>query len=527
MKKTLALLLAVLTLTALLAACAQPTATAPAQAASQTQQAGTGSAQTQAATLPDNVDKWGRPKVASNIPADKKFNGETVNFVTDSFRSRINEFYVETSDGDIINDAIYERNLRVEDALNVKLNFIEIPGVGNRDFASAMTTAVLTGTGDYDICAGYGYFLTSAVRSLAFANLMDIQEISSLDLEKPWWNQFYVSEVTLADQLYTITGDICLTATSRAGCIFFNKRLADEHLQAFGGANGLYDLVDNYQWTIDKFAEIVKDVYNDTDGDGVPSEGDFYAFSSIWSGPLPCDAFQYGMDAPITRKDPATGEVKFVYDDGKMVQVVEKLWNLNNNSKGVLYSTDYYNNGEKRQLITDKFINGELIFYSYALESAQHFREMADDFGILPMPMFDEAQHAYYTSQEDTYSAVAILSDVEEVFHRGDLVGTTLEKLCEESYREVNPNYFEVVMKFRYLRTDSANQRDIAMYDYITGGSKFNFGLVYSSAIDDPSFMLRHLIGRDNSTGFVSYWQQRETQIKTLYNGLIGWFTEE
>ena len=524
MKRIICAVLVLMMVAASFVACSNdPKKTQAQTGAQQTQQAGTGAQNTQAATLPKDVDKWGRPLVDSNIPADKKFNGETVNFVMDS--SRGTEFYVEAADGDIINDEVYERNLRVEDNLNIKLNFIAHSAY--TDFASAMNTSVLTGTGDYDICAGYAYFFTSAIRSMPYANLIDIQEISSLDLSKPWWNQFYVNEVTFADQLYTVTGDLCISATSSAGCIFFNKRLADEHLKAFGGTNGLYDLVNNYQWTIDKFAEVVKDVYNDADGDGLPSEGDFYAFSSWWSGPIPCDAFQFGMDAPITRRDPETGEMKFVYDDGKMIQVVEKLWNLNNNSKGVLYNSEYYNNGEKRQMIIDKFRNGELIFYSYALESAQNFREMADDFGILPMPMFDEAQHAYYTSQEDTYSAVAILSDVEEVFQRGDLVGTTLEKLCEESYREVTPNYFEVVMKFRYLRTDSENKQDIAMYDYIVGGNRFNFGLVFSSAMDNPSFMLRHLIGRDNSTGFTSYWQTRETVIKFEYNGLINWFLDE
>ena len=525
MKRIICAVLVLLMVAASFVACSNdPKKTQAQTGAQQTQQAGTGTAQTKAATLPADVDKWGRPNVASNIPKDKKFNGETVNFVVDA--SRGTEFFVETSDGDLIHDAIYERNLKVEDALNIKLNFITIPGTADTSFASAINTSVLTGTGDYDICAGYGYFLTSTIRSMPYANLFDIQDVSSLDLEKPWWNQSYVKDVTLAGQLYTITGDLCLTATSFSGCIFFNKRLADEHLQAFGGTNGLYDLVDNYQWTIDKFTEIVKDVYNDTDGDGLPSEGDFYGFGSCYSGPLPCDAFQYGMDAPITRVG-ENGEMNFVYDDGKMVQVVEKLWNLNNNSKGVLYNSEYYNKGEKRQMMQSKFINGEMIFYAYALDTANNFRDMEDDFGILPMPMFDEAQHAYYTSQSDAYSAVAILSDVEDSFQRGDLVGTTLEKLCEESYREVNPNYFEVVMKFRYLRTDSANQRDIAMYDYILAGSNFNFGLVYSSAMDNPSFMLRHLIGRDNSTGFASYWQQRETVIKVNYNGLINWFMEE
>ena len=524
MKRIICAVLVLLMVAASFVACSNdPKKTQAQTGAQQTQQAGTGTAQTQAATLPEDLDKWGRPNVESNIPEGKKFNGETVNFVMDI--SRGDEFCVEAADGDIIRDAVYKRNLKVEKDLNVKLNFITLPDVNSQDFASAISNSVLTATGEYDVCAGYGYFMTSAIKTLPYANLFDIQGVSSLDLEKPWWNQSYVKDVTLAGQLYTITGDLCISATSSAGCLFFNKRLADEHLQAFGGADGLYDLVDNYQWTIDKFHEIVKDVYKDADGDGVPGEGDFYGFGSAWNGPLPCDAFQYGMDAPITRKDPDTGEMKFVYDDGKMVRVAEKLWDLNNNGKGVLFNVNQYI--DREELFRQKFKAGELIFYARSLDAANYFKDMTDDFGILPMPMFNEAQRAYYTSQSDGYSALAVLFDVEEVFKRGDLVGTTIEKLCEESYREVTPNYFETVMKSKYLRTDSADRRDIAMYDYIVGGSRFDFGMVYSIAIDNPGFMLRHLIGRDNSADFASYWKSRESLIKSLYDELIVWFLDE
>ena len=104
---------------------------------------------------------------------------------------------------------------------------------------------------------------------------------------------------------------------------------------------------------------------------------------------------------------------------------------------------------------------------------------------------------------------------------------STLEKLCEESYRTVSPNYFEVVMKYRYLRSEDDTDYDLKMYDLILAGNTFNFGLIYSSVLDNPSFAFRHLVGRDGSENFASYWGAKDTTVKRNFKGLVNWFLEE
>ncbi|MBQ9545557.1 MAG: hypothetical protein IJV00_10575, partial [Clostridia bacterium] len=515
MKKIICALLVVLMTLSIFAACADPKkTTGPAQQNTNGNAAQTGG---KPAVTNDDLDEWGRKKVASAIPEDKKFDGETVNFVLDS--SRGNEFTVEALNGDLINDAVYNRNLKVESDLGITLNYIVASGSSTTDFAAMVSREVFSGAGDYDLIAGYAYFLTAVVRNWCYANFKEIEEKSSMDLTKPWWNQFYVSEATLNNQLYTVTGDLAISSISSAGCIFFNKRLADEHLSAWGGTAGLYKLVEDGEWTFDKFTEICKDIYNDADGDGQRSEGDFYAFSSWWSGPIPSDSFQFGMDARITRMD-ENGVPYLDYYSDRGVDVVSKLYHFNADSAGVLYNTAYYNNGEKSQMIMDKFINGTLIFVAYTISSAGGFGDMKDDFGLLPMPKYNKEQDKYYTSQSDGYSAFAIAADVIDR-EKEDLVGTTLEKLNEESYRSVAPNFFETVMKYRYLRTDAENQKDIAMYDIIKDGNNFNFGLIYSSVLDNVSFGYRYMIGRDGTENFASFWGGKEATVNAKFNALI------
>ncbi|MBQ9544620.1 MAG: hypothetical protein IJV00_05800, partial [Clostridia bacterium] len=282
---------------------------------------------------------------------------------------------------------------------------------------------------------------------------------------------------------------------------------------------GLYKLVEDGEWTFDKFTEICKDIYNDEDGDGQRSEGDFYAFSSWWSGPIPSDSFQFGMDARITRMD-ENGVPYLDYYSDRGVDVVSKLYHFNADSAGVLYNTSYYNNGEKSQMILDKFINGTLIFVAYELGTSGSFGDMKDDFGLLPMPKYNKEQDKYYTSQADGYSAFAVCADVIDR-EKEDLVGTTFEKLNEESYRTVAPNFFETVMKYRYLRTDAEDQKDIKMYDIIKDGNNFNFGLIYSSVLENVSFGYRYMIGRDGTENFASFWGGKESSVNNKFKGLI------
>jgi hypothetical protein len=148
------------------------------------------------------------------------------------------------------------------------------------------------------------------------------------------------------------------------------------------------------------------------------------------------------------------------------------------------------------------------------------------------MPKYDEAQEGYYTSQEDSYTAIAIPMGIENFMcsdgstSRDYLAGAVLEKLCEESYRTVAPNFFEVVMKYRYIRSEDSEDYDLKIYDMILEGSNFNFGLLFSNCYGNPSFKFRHLIGRDASNDFASAWGAMESSTMSEFENLMAFFSE-
>jgi hypothetical protein len=281
---------------------------------------------------------------------------------------------------------------------------------------------------------------------------------------------------------------------------------------------------------MDKFTELVKDKYRDLDGDGVPSDGDFFGYGNWLSGPTPCDPFAFGMAAFITEDD-ANGIPQLVWNRQHTVDALHKLFVLCNDSDGVYYkpgmNPGFYNNGDANAMLQNKFINGTMIFNTVTLGTASSFVNMKDDYGLLPMPKFDEAQANYYTTTADGYLLIMIPAGIDEDENRAPIAGATLELLGEESYRTVAPNYFEVVMKYRYIRSEDDTDYDLQMYDLILNGNSFNFGLIYSNTMSNPSFAFRYLVGRDGTENFASYWGQMSTQATRQFNSLVNWFVEE
>lgn len=58
-------------------------------------------------------------------------------------------YYIEEQTGDIVNDAIYTRNMRVEERFTVDIGVNQQPGIEELDKAAA--TSVLSGEDVYDI----------------------------------------------------------------------------------------------------------------------------------------------------------------------------------------------------------------------------------------------------------------------------------------------------------------------------------------------------------------------------------------
>lgn len=115
----------------------------------------------------------------------------------------------------------------------------------------------------------YAYYGAALAVEGLYLNLL---ELSYLTLEQPWWNQSFVEEMTVYNSLYFIVGDITTTAFDRAMVTLFNKALVENYY----GSLDLYAVVNEGKWTLDYLGELVKDAYEDLNGNGQNDLEDFH-----------------------------------------------------------------------------------------------------------------------------------------------------------------------------------------------------------------------------------------------------------
>ena len=457
MKKILVLLLAAL-LALSLVACGNTTDTETQAPATDTQ-----APETQSSDVRYDAS-FDRNSVSDDIPTDLKFSGETVTFfVREGQELWKYEMDVDEIMNDTLYDAIYYRNKTVEERLGITITTISQPGSYNdrKSWNDTLRTAVNTKSGDFDTAAIY----TSQGSVLAVENMYyNVVDFPYIDLEKPWWNQNVQDELTMFGTLYYLAGDIAATEITDTFCLTYNKALYDKYYGATG--ESLYDVVNEYRWTIDYLYDLTSGVHDDKNGDGMVSDGDVVGLTtkapdynqSWYEAWIPALGIQY------TTMNMGIPELSFYSE--RTVSAFDALRNLIAANPGNL---------AQDEITTTKFVDGYVLFNMTNLNAGSGLRDMKDAYGVLPLPMLDEAQGKYQTSTANVASLVTILSSLPN--ERKELIGATLELMAAESYKQVTPAYFEIAVKTKYAESPE----DAKIYDLILNSVTISFGACYGT----------------------------------------------
>ena len=178
---------------------------------------------------------------ASTLP-DKDYGGTEVNMlVRTEFKY---EFGAEDS-GDIVDDAVWARNVAIEDKFNVKLNIVDVSGsfTDREIYVNTISSDVMSGAGEYDLFASAANYMLPTVPQGYY---MDLYDVPYIDLSQDWWSRGYVDNMTLDGSLYLASGSASLNLLENMCVIFFNKEMITDY-----GLEEPYDLVTSGSWTID------------------------------------------------------------------------------------------------------------------------------------------------------------------------------------------------------------------------------------------------------------------------------------
>ena len=155
------------------------------------------------------------------------------------------EFSAEET-GDIVSDAVYNRNLEIENRFNTKVTCNT-----EKEPFKVIKTAVTAGTDDYDLVGTYNYQVYHLISAEA---LMDWLEVPHVNLEKPWHNALANQNATMNTRRYPICSDLSITSMTYTYATFFNIEMMEDYGYS---ADDLYTLVRDVLCTIYKLSEMV------------------------------------------------------------------------------------------------------------------------------------------------------------------------------------------------------------------------------------------------------------------------------
>ncbi len=354
--------------------------------------------------------------------------------------------------GDVLNDALYNRQANIEERFNCKILTDEADVT--IDLLKANTTA---GDATYSV---YAVDEGNALGALPYIAKWD--DIPYLQLDQPWWNPDATKVYNILNKQIALAGNISLSAVSRAVCMVFNKNIYNEY---FAGEESLYDIVTANEWTVDKYLEITDTVHADLNGDGAYDVNDLYGLNMGRGFKGYIASFLCGSGMNFTTAD-ADGNQSFTLHQnekgiGLMQKLVDKL-----GTQGYYYNEDKSVHGFQP---TDFFSSGHALFTQGVPNDIYKLRDMEDDIGIVPMPKYDASQEKYTAAAWG--GATHMLARTFDMADAENL-GIILEAMSFSGFYDVIPQYKEIALKTKTARdSESAD-----MLDIIFSSIYFDFG---------------------------------------------------
>ena len=418
--------------------------------------------------LPDTLDFGGKAFRVATYNGGNLTNGD----------GWFNYIDVEETNGDVLNDAAYERNAEVEERLNVDITCLEIAEWGQ--VLGAVQKSVSAGDDAYDIAIEASH--ASYVNLISSNMLYDANELTYIDFSQPYYTRSSYETYEMDGHRHLFSGTYTYPLFSGVYWLF-NKDMWTE-----------YDLGDAYQtvrdgkWTVDTAFSYLKGTYIDVNGDSKHDVGDKYGFST---SPAMLNYMYLGMG--MKGVIPGADGFSYDYEDERAVDVVTKIIGWRESSEAFYADSNQWAN----------FFDGNSLMLLYG-SSLPKLRDLDFDFGFLPMPKFDEAQKDYASYM--CGGLVCIPTTISDP----DCVGATVEALFSASGRILEPAYLEKFVENKVLRDEGS----VEMYRLMLETASYDFTRYISPNARVQNFGLIGTLIQKKSTDIASEWAKIEKNVK-------------
>ena len=458
---------------------------------------GSGDSVSPITTVTDTADTAAEQKYVADYLPDKNYGGYTFQVIT------VLEYPtdVEEMNGDIINDSYFKRNLLIEERYNIV--FKETRVAQYMDLTNNFRKSAMSGSDDFDLCR----LIDRDAFTMSLGGYIPlVSELPYLDTTQEWYLKYVNDELEIGGVLPFACSDENIQILDGTLCVFFNKKMMSEyHLTS------PYELVENGEWTIDKFYEyskiVISDLNNDyvysskTDRVGVIGELDLIV-PSLWVG------------AGVKTVAKVNGLPVFNAKNEKLHEILKSAFDFVQYPGAVSRDfKEYTSSEESRSANRQNFKNDAALFTIAGFGTSLELRDMENDFGIIPLPKYDENQKQYYTRVADGWInlPLACATDLERT-------SIIMESLAVESKNIVIPAIYENAILLKAIR----DTESLEMLETIMDNRVIDLGdTIWYAAIRQGVYMDKCFFASTPNSNFASAEASQIYNIETTINRAV------
>ncbi len=372
----------------------------------------------------------------------------------------------EELDGGLVNNAVHERNIKVEETLGVTLEFTQVDKVYN-EVAADIRILAQAGDDIYDLVINDLFGFVPLSIEGQFRNILNDDCV--FDFDRPYWYKEYMEDLRLVnDYQHLMAGDYFIDIIRSAHLLLLNKQIYEDYYQK--NPDEIYDMVTNYEWTYEKMAEIISGVYVDSNANGIKDKGDVFGFIApeYWGSSI---AYSISGNPTFIERDEEGIPTVILGQGDRSNQLASAMSNIFNNDAASIGQT-------AETALLQAFANDECLILDYqrlgSLEN-EILRDMKGDACVLPLPMLLASDKKYVTSAHDTTEVGAILATSTDLA----FISTVIEVLNRETANILMPKYYKEGLQVQYVDDSKAAQ----MIDIIHDNFDNSFALAYNEAL--------------------------------------------
>ncbi len=326
---------------------------------------------------------------------------------------------------EICDVAIWQRQQFLEETFGMTLKRLDLLGSAAKD---QFRISVTGGGKICDIACLNGIdSMTAAINGY----LIDVNRVTALNLEAPYWDQRIQQEYRVQDYLFALEGDFNYIDDLRTYVTIYNDTMY-ENLGFYEKYGSPYDLSKDGKWTYATMLEMIRECGHIDSGKNKP-EADTWGMVSETAAPY---YFFLGSGRKMIRNEEGTLKLAFQDNWDLTYKTIEDSLLMDKDEAVVVAdrANAFSDSTDVWTTASEIFMYNRALFRSTSLSATLRLLDMKDDYGIMPIPAYTENQDGYYcwvnsdnhypmTFPVTSWQEIGVIGEMAEVFSYYSLYG--------------------------------------------------------------------------------------------------------